>query len=249
MRLVHFSDWHWEFQQLPEADLYICSGDMFDNYPKRRERRGGPGTWYDRDGPDAWCIDPNHERVKQRAAAKHLFNNGGFGKYMGSPGAPIVCVRGNHDFIELAPLFEGLDVTEIVGNEVHEILGVKFTGHRGIPFIYGTWNDEVPVDQLQAYVNSMPPVDVFVTHYPPEGILDNGWNGHRGWGLEGMARTLQDKAKYDATSGFRALHCFGHIHEQGGQTVDHNGFIFSNAARGYNEIELTESGFKDVTRL
>lgn len=37
MRIVHCSDWHGDWQKLPHADLYVITGDMFDNYPSFEE--------------------------------------------------------------------------------------------------------------------------------------------------------------------------------------------------------------------
>lgn len=212
MHIVHFSDWHGEQFQLPEADLYVCTGDMYDNYPV-----------YDK--VDWFKITPERESVKQYEEAAKLAREGGFKQYLGSPEAPVVCVRGNHDFYSLAPLFEGCNLAhEFVDNEIVEVAGLKITGHRGIPYIYGTWSDEESRADLKDRLRAMPGADVYLTHYPPSGVLDGGY------GLESMADNLMYR-------GMKALHCFGHIHEEGGQTKRLATVTFSNAARNINVID------------
>ncbi len=244
MKIVHFSDWHNSFHKLPEADLYICTGDMFDNYPVRKaEEVSRPfqvPLWH-------YTIDKEYEKIKQAEWCKLFTAAGGFRQYLGSPDAPIVCVRGNHDFINIAPMFKDCNlVHEFVGNELIEVLKLKITGHQGIPLIFnGTWNDETPRPDLTELVNQMPHADIFLTHYPPHQVLDSEEkaNGHVSYyGLEKMKETLIGKM------GERGLHCFGHIHGSGaqikefgaGQIVGSHGplYIFSNAATTYNEIEF-----------
>lgn len=60
---------------------------------------------------------------------------------------------------------------------------------------------------------------IFLTHYPPLGILDNAWTSHAGY--EGYRR-FDDVKK-------PAAHIFGHIHEDNG-FVHHKGTIFVNCA-------------------
>jgi Icc-related predicted phosphoesterase len=242
MRIVHFSDWHWRFRSVPEADLYVCTGDMYDNYPV--PLRVGHRTR--KDGSHAnWTIDPLREVELQAADARVFVRDGGFRRWLSSPDAPIVCVRGNHDFADLAPLFEGCNlVHEFVENELVEVLGLRVTGHRGIPWIYGSWNDEMSRDALMFRVNTMPRADLFLTHYPPADMLDYEINCGRiaRYGLEGMQHALE------ARMGTRGVHCFGHIHGCGG-VVKETGpgsviggeghlHVFSNAACHVNVIEV-----------
>src|SRR6185369_5206106 len=99
MRIVHISDWHWRFRSVPEADLYVCTGDMYDNYPVAVRN-----SW------TKWKIDPQRERELQSADARVFVDRGGFRQWLGSPDAPVVCVRGNHDFADLTPLFDGCNL-------------------------------------------------------------------------------------------------------------------------------------------
>lgn len=162
---------------------------------------------------------------------------------MGSPDAPIVCVRGNHDFIDLAPLFSGCNLLhEFVNNELIEWNGVKITGHQGIPYIYGGWNDEVQPADLHDRLRAMPKADIFLTHYAPAGMLDCEYHStgavRAKYGLQGMGPIILNKANADT-----ALHCFGHIHGDGGKVLDVQGFLFSNAAEAVNVIDFEVKHF------
>jgi Icc-related predicted phosphoesterase len=186
-----------------------------------------------------WGVDPVREPGFQLQAAKQFTQTGGFRTLLSSPDAPIVCVRGNHDFAPLAPLFEGCNVLhEFVNNELIEFQGLKITGHRGIPYIYGTWQDEMRPADLLDRVRAMPPADIFLTHYGPEGMLCN--EGSREFGLPGMGPVLLQKGSENC-AGLdvgKALHCFGHIHGSGGRVYDAQGFQFSNAACAVNVIDF-----------
>lgn len=190
-------------------------------------------------------VRANEERVQTLWMEKPINQMRG---RLGSPEAPIVCVRGNHDFVPIAPIFVGCDVTELVGNEVHEVCGKTVTGHRGIPWIHGTWNDETQRPDLIDRMKRMPRADLYLTHYPPWGILDYvGWpgRGESRYGLEEMAHRLITQSTPDdypdgEGSGDRitALHCFGHIHECGGMTRQEGNVLFSNAATRSNVIDV-----------
>lgn len=249
IRIVHFSDWHGHAVALPEADLYVCTGDMLSNFPVVERDRGHPNF-------RGWKIDPAKEVELQGRQVRQLVANGGMRARLGSPDAPVVCVRGNHDYIDLAGMFEGCNlVHEFVNNELVDIAGVRVTGHRGVPFIYGTWNDEMSKPDLRDLVDRMPEADVFVTHYPPAGMLDSpmppGLSMGGGWaetfGLDGMVQALLRKvsSEYELTdtgltdvTPARAAHCFGHIHECGGYKTQAVDIMFSNAATTVNVFDI-----------
>ncbi len=237
MRIVHGSDWHALMRAVPEADLYVFTGDFYDNYPVEQDGWNG---W-----KGSWDIVPHNEVVQQTKWAAEFVADGGMRPLLGSPDAPILLVRGNHDFIDLGPIFVGCNVVhEFIDNELIDVLGLKATGHQGIPYIYGGWNDEVRHEVLLDRVMAMPPADLFLTHYPPAGILDSETRPNRvdSYGLEGMAYTMGQKM------GPRSAHFFGHIHGSGGKTVDsrdisyageEDGFsVYSNAATTFNVIDL-----------
>lgn len=249
MRIVHFSDWHWTLDKIPEADLYVCSGDMYDNYPKppRREEYSNACSF------GHFKIVPSREWRMQNEAAALLQENGGFRQYLGSPDSQVVCVAGNHDFTNLGRLFKDCNFIELIDNEIHEVCGLRVTGHCGIPEIYGTWNHEVPRGDLMKRVDAMQAVDLFVTHYPPNGVLDASWpTRHQGFGLDGMLDSL--RSKFDETRENDVLHCFGHIHEDHGVTCRYlNGtgaqMFFSNAATTYNILDYDGKRWSDVSPL
>ena len=235
MKIVHFSDWHWQFMNLPTADLYVCTGDMYQNYP-----------FVDKHDRRLIILDKDNEIERQTNDVYTLLGFGGFRQFLGSPDAPIICVRGNHDFIDLSLLFSGCNlVHEFIDNDTVEIDGKVITGHRGVPTIDGRWMDETNADILQDRVRSMQNADIFLTHYPPYGVLDSFMDIHYGiqiLGVHGMADMLMKKMPE------RGLHCFGHIHECGGQVKEFGSgriigtegpiYTFSNAACTYNVIEL-----------
>lgn len=216
MRIVHFSDWHGRQHRLPEADLYVCTGDMYRNY-----------SWLS--GEESKL----KERTEQQAEAKKAV----FLKNLGSPEAPVVCVRGNHDFAALGPLFEGDCnlVHEFLDNEVIDVCGFKIAGHRGIPFINGCWSDEERRADLVERVKKMPLADVYLTHYAPSGSdLDGRDLAH--YGLEEMLNFMVYRTPWHQNSP-RQLHCFGHIHECGGRSRTFGDILLSNAATRINVIE------------
>ena len=216
MRIVHISDWHGTQLTLPEADLYVSTGDMIPNFPfDHRDLRRFP--------------DPQVERRRERQKQEEWALAHPLREMMGSPDAPVVCVRGNHDFADARHLFVGCSVIELLDNEVHEVLGMRVTGHRGIPYIGGYFSDEVRRRDLIQLVRVMPVADLYLTHYPPFGVMDS----ERGYGLDDMAELLVERH-----GDSRALHCFGHIHECGGGVESRGNVTFSNAATTINVIEV-----------
>lgn len=253
IKVCHFSDWHGHTRQLPPADIYVCTGDMLSNYPVIERDRGHPNY-------RGWKIDREHEFRKQSDSLMPFYGSGGFPALMGNPDAPVVCVRGNHDFIELSSMFLGCKlVYELIDNELLTVpvdgAELRVTGHRGIPLIFGNWNDETMRPDLIDRVRRMPEADLFLTHYPPAGILDAsmppGLSMGGGWaesyGLEGMANEIVKRVSSDfqltddglaPETPARAAHCFGHIHECGGCTTRIVDVIFSNAATTFNTFEI-----------
>lgn len=216
----------------PEADLYVFTGDMLDNFPVAIK---------DKYRYQSWKIDPAHESKMQKKFVEQFVKDGGMSRFLGSPDSPIIAVRGNHDFIDISELFDGCNfVHEFVNNELIEILGIKATGHRGIPHIGGYWNDEVQRPELKERFRSMPQADLYLTHYALSGMLDaNVPPGQSGYGSRyesyGLEGSLVDML---VSRGNKALHMFGHIHECGGMTESVVEVQFSNAATSINVIEF-----------
>ncbi len=116
------------------------------------------------------------------------------------------------------------------------MLGLKITGHRGIPFISGDWSDEESRADLKDRMRRMPPADLYLTHYPPAGVgLDGSDTAH--YGLDAMADHLVYRSLPWGALPPHQLHCFGHVHECGGRTERAGDILFSNAATTINVIE------------
>lgn len=248
MRICHVSDSHWGFYKYPKADLYVFTGDEYDNYLRLTRVSKRMAKKLDLMGQDghggSYIIDRAHEARMQRAAAAAFVESGGMRQHLGSPDSPIVCVRGNHDFTDLAPLFEGCNlVHEFVNNEIVEVAGLKVTGHRGVPPINGAWNDETSEPDLRDRFKSMDPsCDLYLTHYPAGEV---GLDLPGRWGLDGVDNWFyyQGKTKYP-------IHMFGHIHECGGMAHRMGDVWYSNAARCHNVFDGSpETGWEHMNLL
>lgn len=219
--MCHASDLHGRNPELPYADLYINTGDLAPDFVIAN-RRGGY----------------LHEPAKQRDWISD--HKGLYRKSMGNPDAPVVCVRGNHDWNNLASLWGG-EVYEI-GKEYTEynlvIKGrqLKIGGIRGVLAINSFWSDEKACEADFKVVDFSPELDILVTHQPPYGILD-AVNPFTKLG----SRDLRSYSSKRSMVGSKPLlHCFGHIHEGFG-VVTHGEsptVTFSNAACGYNELTI-----------
>lgn len=243
MKVCHFSDWHRNFRRLPEADLYVCTGDMLPNFPLIRYQ---PDKWkreliyWDPEGdvdppPGAYArgrlVSPEREIEKQRLwISKQNFRK----DFLPNPDAPIICVRGNHDFVPLAELFGG-DVWEATDDPTRTttIQGLTVGGCRGVNFIQGEWTDELYGSQFDERAEKLPDnIDLLLTHSPPYGLLD--FYGGSYVGSRALRRYVNKRSYSD--SNIRA-HFFGHIHEAFGSR-NAAGTVFSNAATGHVLFEI-----------
>jgi Icc-related predicted phosphoesterase len=201
-RVVHFSDWHGDVQPLPSSDVYVCTGDMLPNTRA------------------CMWADKEPERYFQRNWIKA--NKGAYAK-MFKPKSTILVVRGNHDYVDLAPLFEGHHVIELKGPERVEIDGIGFAGFRGVPPICGEWADEMSETELDHRCSALTDVDVLVTHAAAYGRCDADYGSRalRGW----------------LTKRRPPWHLHGHIHEaKGGLELE--GTHTSNAATTVRMLEI-----------
>lgn len=222
-KLVHFSDWHGAFRPLPWADIYICTGDMLKNFP----------SVYVDDNSIKRLIDPEYEGLMQR---RWMIENDSRRRFLGNQEAPVVVVKGNHDFTSLAPLFRGGPVYEIWNpTDVFEVCGLRFGGCRGINYIIGEWADELREPEFNDVVAKIPiDLDVLVTHAPPWGILDKwAMYGDSHLGSPAISRYIQ---KCCMEGKLPKAHCFGHIHESA--RLEFKDLYWSNAATTVNELEL-----------
>ncbi len=206
MRIVHFSDWHGALKPLPDADLYVCTGDMYPNTKAC--------FWADKE-PEA--------RFQADWAKRHA-------KHFASLKAPVFCVRGNHDFAELYPLFAETKsfVCEFAAAGVFSFGKLRFGGFRGVPPINGVWADEICEGEIEhqttLLTSASANIDVLVTHGPARGYLDDGYG----------SKAL--RSFVDATP-LRA-HLFGHIHERAGEGTSTGGTHLSNAAQTVRVVDF-----------
>lgn len=243
MRIVHFSDWHGDKCELPPGDLYICTGDMLKDYPekigKRQLRQGKIQITMD----DTW-INPRRQVYYQ---ARDVRDNN-YRDLLGTPEAPVVVCRGNHDFVSLAGLFDGGAVYEI-GKSIttFQIGDLIVGGVRGIRYIAGEWSDEIREPDIDELFERLPyTLDILVTHAPPYGMMDGQPNfaGRPArYGVKGLGNYMTSQFYHQWSAGEKKLklHCFGHIHEGFGQRVDgdvSHRICFSNAATGFSVFEL-----------
>ena len=146
---------------------------------------------------------------------------------MNSPHGPrhAIIVPGNHDqCFEMFPT----PVRELFGENVHVLLdeavvldGVRFYGSPWTP-PFMRWHFMADERRLASLFTAMPDVvDVLVTHGPPHGILDPGW----------QAAHVGSTALAEAVAARKITHhVFGHLHDAGGQSVQRGATTFHNVA-------------------
>lgn len=217
IRIGHFSDIHGNLSVLMGAetpDIWVSSGDIFPNATRGRR---DTEVLYQR----SWF-----------ARNESVFLNA-------LKGAPVVVVSGNHDYVDLADLLTKAGhptVYSLDHGKPVSINGLTFSGFREVPWIAGEWEGEVQESDIlvlvQRALNAHP--DVLVTHTPPAGILDRVWDGtHPG------SKALVSNLMYG--QGCPKVHLFGHIHDQGGQTMELRGVQFYNGACHLRYLDVEPS--------
>jgi Icc-related predicted phosphoesterase len=237
MKICHLSDSHGQLGILPQADLYLVTGDMLPNYPLLRVLKDSmsPDGIVTIDPLDQEAITklPRNSQVicrevneqREIKLQNEWINQNPFRKLTGlSESAPVVTVRGNHDFVGLknwigANVWEvDLDSTQTVS-----MLGLKIGGVRGINYMMGEWSDELSREEFDKRVEQLPfDIDILISHSPAFGILDSteryGSPSLASW----INKRLHQKNKFTG-------HFFGHVHESHG-VRELGGALFSNAA-------------------
>lgn len=222
-RISHISDNHSRTFEVPEADLYVFSGDCL---PDKLERTYGYGWRHDKKAQYNW--------IQAR--------KGTWRKAFGIKDQPVICLQGNHDWYHFRDLFGG-EVYDEQAGKVQTIAGLKVGLVRGVTSCGGFWNDE-KMDNGDFGIDDLDyDIDLLVTHSPPHGILDLVPRGEhigsqdiRSW------YTARDYAlPLPKTKCF--VHCFGHVHDQGGKIQilsqpDEALQICSNAATTINHFEI-----------
>ena len=129
---------------------------------------------------------------------------------------PILGVHGNHDYDKVHNP-DQIDIFKMLGGiDLHlktfEHQGVTFTGFDGDMGYVFAENDAAypkPIDRIKMKaelekLNTHPPADVLVTHYPSVGTLDMPFLGHKGLGgFRSYIERVQP-----------SYHFHGHVHKQ-----------------------------------
>lgn len=223
MRIVHFSDWHTSPKALPDADLYICTGDMYENFGQRR--------------------NPFVEGEMQRNWAGPQGQGSDYFQVFRDLPGPVVCVRGNHDFTDLVHLFPQGVLFEVNNDPSRtvEVQGLKLGGWRGVGGNFG-WCDEKSERLMEMELQQLPDdLDVLITHDPPKGTLDYCGRDNGNIGSSALAHWVAERGQT------LKLHCFGHAHGLADVWMHPQSTTFSNAALTYNVIDGDkEHGFRVV---
>lgn len=265
MRIVHFSDWHGVYKKLPEADLYICTGDMLPNDPIvsfEDFSTGNRTNWNRLSGepvpfgrPVSRKIDKEHEKEFQTQWIEDFIQSDeNFDELLESPSSPVLCVRGNHDFSEdywrlfsssrlgLRPVIEirGAGSLQEIGHleccPTKIFDDIKVAGFRGISRIWGEWNDELTPEEQYDIVAKLPKDGAqLIVSHTPPYGILDSHFSEK-IGIQAL-RTYTDRLLMENK---RFLHCFGHDHEDGCLTKvigEPLQAMFSNAATHYNVID------------
>lgn len=249
MKICHISDWHGSLKRLPSADLYVVTGDMLPNFPLLRIevdkwRRDGIVT-YDPYGhligkpqgrPQGVYAGRQIIREREETLQRMWCAQQPFRRETGlSDDAPVIAVKGNHDFIPLSDWIGG-DVWEADEDPTRttQILGMTVGGHRGINFICGEWDDELCRAEFDERSRRLPDdLDILVTHSPPHGIMDTE---DQSYGSYALASYVNRRMLGNHPKPLRG-HFFGHVHDAFG--VEHHGdTLFSNASTTVNLVEI-----------
>lgn len=207
-RIVHFSDLHGSPLTLPKADIYVGTGDLLANSARL-------WLWPDKGAEQQW----QQEWIKQ--------NQKQWSNMFASKTSPLFLVRGNHDFVNISPLFSSHagKVHEFTDPEIVIEGSLRIAGLRGVKTINGVWADEMNEFEFKYRLDCLKykDFDILLTHGPASGILDDSFGSE-------ILREFCELKDFKA-------HLFGHIHETYGTAKKVNK-IYSNAATGYNIIDI-----------
>lgn len=209
--IAHASDLHGNLDSLLAGtdlpDVWVLTGDIFPN-----ETRGNRSV--EVPFQTAW-FDTIADALVARLG-----------------GRPVVCVGGNHDYVNLAHLLRsrGVEAYDVEEGPV-DILGHRFAGFGSIPYLVGEWNrEEIALGPVVDACFEQDPT-ILVTHAPASGILDQCSDGH-GDGVRPLTAALQFRPHRIVA------HLHGHIHEQAQQDVEEMGIHFFNGACGCRFISV-----------
>lgn len=211
MKITFISDTHTQHKkiELPGGDILIFSGDFM-------------GSGY---------------RVYEAQSFLNWFSEQPY-KYK-------IFIAGNHDrYCEINPeLFETLVDDHVDQNVIYlkddliEIEGLKIYGTPWQPY-FCDWAFNIPESNrlISLYQNIPEDLDILITHCPPYHILDKSHdyrNGEEPLGSKELETVLFQMGIHRPK-----VHCFGHIHGDGGNTLT-DGTCYINASvcdENYNPI-------------
>jgi Icc-related predicted phosphoesterase len=214
MKICHASDLHGDWSPLFEItntpDVFVFTGDMHYNVPDNGFSRNH--------------VDEAMGQIEDFGKLIHKLR-----KVIGK--TPVVCVSGNHDYIELGKELASNGFNAIhVNTSAQTIPGTEITvaGFPNVNYISGSWNHESDIATMcnvaNAALDSDP--DWLITHTPPSGILGGH---HKG------CDTITNRLAYSQNK--LKAHMFGHVHESAGTHME-MGILFSNAATQINWLDL-----------
>ncbi len=237
---MHTSDLHGEIMSkvhnkthlLKSFDVWVDTGDFFDNYPIITGGTfvNGYRVGWQRRIDRTIEVKNQTQWLKNKDILKHMV------KWL--DGRPFVSVAGNHDFISLAQELKdfGYENVHEVTPEGFELFDLKWAGFANINYIQGEWNHETSpaeFDNLVERIDKAQP-DMLICHSPPRGIFDVGGYYTKPIGIGHLTNYFTykpHKIKYML---------FGHCHEQGGKKKIHEdlGITFVNGARCCSVFEI-----------
>ena len=151
----------------------------------------------------------------------------------------VIFVNGNHDFFDPTDIFPN---SLFQGSKTITLGGKKFGLVSGVLPYVNEWNDEVSDDVIQERIASLDPdIDALVTHVPPYGILDDGYDAVS-IGSQSVARAIFGKHSSDTPYFTKLrLHTFGHAHDSRGKAkheIEGRHIVFSNASETRFDLSL-----------
>lgn len=199
MKIIHLSDTHGFFPDIPECDLVIHSGDFFTN-----------------------CVgdNPSIQKEFQKDWLASRINT--IVNWIGP--RPFFFCSGNHDYIDShfqRMLNEnGAPKARCLNDKLYSWEGLTFYGFPYINVTGGDWNFELSPEKMTRMVSHLKnqissldkPLDFFIAHSPPKGILDS----YRGisYGVVDFSDWIRDDFE-----SYPSYSLFGHIHSAHGKKI------------------------------